>query len=288
MRIAVPKRPIVAPRRQRGFLINPYRFTAAAPTGFVCDAAHFDGTAARMDRAGTFTGQASSGSGIFSIWLKASHAASLAGNFVFLMDQSASPGNAFFSVNLTSGLGAGFNEDGIQIAGFDSTVTRVFGVTTSSGLTDASTAWIHYLVSWNTATPAVKVMVNGADHSADGTVDTVSGSVALASANAPRVGYLNNLGTVQQWYQGGMAEVYFAPGQYLDVTVAANLQKFRTSGGKPENLGTDGSTPTGTAPLVYLHLDDLQAASNFATNRTGKGNYTITGTLTTEATSPSD
>jgi hypothetical protein len=87
---------------------------------------------------------------------------------------------------------------------------------------------------------------------------------------------------------GGMAELFFAPGQFLDFSVQSNRRKFRSSGGKPISLGADGSTPTGTKPLIYLHLDDAETANNFATNRAGNGNLTVTGALTTRATSPSD
>jgi len=84
------------------------------------------------------------------------------------------------------------------------------------------------------------------------------------------------------------AEVYFAPAQYLDLSVVANRRKFISASGRPVYLGADGSRPTGTAPIMYQRLADGAAASTFATNLGTGGDFTITGTLTTGSTSPSD
>ena len=78
-------------------------------------------------------------------------------------------------------------------------------------------------------------------------------------------------------FNGALAEVYFAPGQYLYFSIASNRRKFISRTGKPVHLGTTGMLPTGTAPLVYHHLDDAEAVANFATNRGTGGNFTITG-----------
>lgn len=85
-----------------------------------------------------------------------------------------------------------------------------------------------------------------------------------------------------------LAEFWWGPGQYIDFSSATERRKFSTEAGRPVNLGATGSTPTGTAPRILCHLDDAEAVANFATNRTGNGNFTISGTLTTCATSPSD
>jgi hypothetical protein len=89
-------------------------------------------------------------------------------------------------------------------------------------------------------------------------------------------------------FDGCLSEFYFAPGQYLDFSLVANRRKFISPTGKPVQLGLTGSLPTGTAPLMYHHLDDGEAVANFATNRGTGGNFTITGTLDTAASSPSD
>jgi hypothetical protein len=77
---------------------------------------------------------------------------------------------------------------------------------------------------------------------------------------------------------GRLAEFYCAFGQYLDLSVGANLAKF-ISGGKPVALGSDGSLPTGTAPTLLL-----STGPGFTVNRGTGGGMTLTGSLT--STSP--
>lgn len=69
-----------------------------------------------------------------------------------------------------------------------------------------------------------------------------------------------------------LAELYFAPGQYLDLTVPSNLAKF-LNGKKPARLGSNGAVPTGTAPMLYLS----GAGNGFAHNRGTGGDMTVAG-----------
>lgn len=85
-------------------------------------------------------------------------------------------------------------------------------------------------------------------------------------------------------YVGDMANFWFAPGQFVDFSNQANRRKFIDAGGKPVNLGADGSTPTGTAPAIFFSGD----AAAFATNAGTGGAFTLTGSLTNASTSPSD
>jgi len=47
-----------------------------------------------------------------------------------------------------------------------------------------------------------------------------------------------------------LAEVWYAPGQWVDFRVQANREKFALS--VPVDLGAAGATPTGTSPLIFL------------------------------------
>lgn len=76
------------------------------------------------------------------------------------------------------------------------------------------------------------------------------------------------------------ADFWFAPGQYVDLSVAANRDKFRTESqittgfsGRPADLGSGGATPTGTQPLVFFR----SAAASVGTNSGTGGNFTATG-----------
>lgn len=90
---------------------------------------------------------------------------------------------------------------------------------------------------------------------------------------------------------GDFADVWFAPGANLltagDIAEATR-RKFISAEGKPVNLGADGSTPTGTAPAMFFRRAPAAAASTFGNNLGTGGAFTITGTLTNAATSPSD
>lgn len=58
--------------------------------------------------------------------------------------------------------------------------------------------------------------------------------------------------TVDRIVAGSMSEYFFAPNEFIDLSIEANRLKFRTAGGLPEDLGADGSTPLGAQPAVYL------------------------------------
>ena len=57
---------------------------------------------------------------------------------------------------------------------------------------------------------------------------------------------------------------------------ASNRLKFLTASGEPADLGADGSTPTGTQPLIYL----ANATATFQNNLGSGGNFTENGALT--------
>ena len=77
---------------------------------------------------------------------------------------------------------------------------------------------------------------------------------------------------------------FWVSNEYIDLSVEANRRKFIDSSGKPVDLGSDGSTPTGTAPLIYLP----NPSGTFENNAGTGGNFTVTGALTACADSPSD
>lgn len=75
--------------------------------------------------------------------------------------------------------------------------------------------------------------------------------------------------------QVDLAEFWYAPGQFIDFTIAANCEKFFTPGNPPLaiSLGSNGQNPTGTAPAVYLRGN----AANFVNNLGTGGALTLSG-----------
>jgi hypothetical protein len=89
-------------------------------------------------------------------------------------------------------------------------------------------------------------------------------------------------------FTGDMADAWIAPGQSLldgsgDIPTSTR-RKFIDSNGKPVDLGSDCSAPTGTAPAICFSGD----ASTFGTNKGTGGAFALTGTLIDATSSPSN
>jgi Concanavalin A-like lectin/glucanases superfamily/Cadherin domain len=93
----------------------------------------------------------------------------------------------------------------------------------------------------------------------------------------------NNQGGTTLGYDGDFAELW-ASSEFVDFSDTPTFEKFRSTGGKPVDLGSDGSTPTGTQPEIYLK----DPAATIETNSGSDANLTEVGTFTDAASSPSD
>lgn len=245
--------------------------TENASYAYLVDGARFDGTNDYMVRSSDLAGNVDGRLGIFSVWLRLD-AAPVGGKYVIFDGEQE-----HFSVYLES--------DGrFTVFGSDPVASNRLAIT-SSNVYSTGTTWIHLLASWN-----LTIAGSGRLYISD-----VSDYIEVHYTNLDidytqtkwNVGVLNALSGANI-FNGGMAELYFATGQYLDFSLAANRRKFITATGKPVNLGVDGSRPTGVVPIVYLRVADGAAASTFANNLGSGGNFTITGALDTTSTSPSD
>lgn len=138
----------------------------------------------------------------------------------------------------------------------------------------------------STSPPTGKVYLNGVDvtHTEAGTaagggsiLDLNGKSLTVGGYPArPDISLIGSLAVLWMSNQSLMTAGDIPP---------AMLAKFRNPAtGKPVDLGADGSTPTGTAPGVYL----TGGAATFATNLGTAGSFAVTGTLTNAASSPSD
>ena len=155
----------------------------------------------------------------------------------------------------------------------------------TSGTYTASSTWHHLISSWNTNASAgnkvCQIYVDDAD---------VSVKVNDSNAASP-VPYLDDPSDWQVgrgWY-GGISELYFNTIQYYDLDTEDNRRKFIDADGKPVDLASDGSNPTGSAPMLYMRVQDGGAVGDFATNQGGGGGMTKkTGTPALSSDSPSD
>jgi len=238
------------------------------------DAADFDGINDYMTRGASLTGAADSKKGIFSAWIRLDGGDGTAKE---VLANSTTVGGFTMRFQVLRTVGNKF-----QITGVNEAAATILLMDTAATYT-ASATWLHLLSSWDLSS-------GGASHIymndiSDKSVTTFTNDSIEFTVADWSIGAQPNGGRL---LDAALAELYFAPGQYLDFSQVNNRRKFISTGGNPIHLGVTGTAPTGTAPLVYQHLDDAEAVANFATNRGTGGNFTITGTLATASTSPSD
>lgn len=82
-----------------------------------------------------------------------------------------------------------------------------------------------------------------------------------------------------------IADMFFTP-SYIGLSTESNRRKFITSSLRPVDLGSDGSIPFGTAPILFQRVRPGGIAADFTTNRGTGGGMTMTGTTTLSATNP--
>ena len=138
------------------------------------------------------------------------------------------------------------------------------------------TSWHHIILSYDLAS-GYHIYVDGVIESVTEATATINDSVDWEE-DALAVGATTVGGSL---FPGCISELYLAL-EYIDLSVAANLAKF-ISDGIPVSLGSDGSTPTGTAPMVYLKGN----GAAFGTDSSGNGNtLTAIGSSSACSTSP--
>lgn len=255
------------------FMIQKMHALAAGGSdgaSYVANAVDFDGVNDYLTRGAGLTGAADSSTGIFSAWLRFD--GDNGSTVVLLQETSATyvsiTRNGAYRIDVT-----------LRNSGASNRFTYRTNLTYPNSAT-----WRHILTSWDTNFAA------GAKVRHLYISDVVDAAGLIVDADAAfNVDY-----THADWSVGGttggaslldacMAEVYFAPGQFLDFSNSANRRKFISGTGKPVSLGADGSLPTGTAPLVYLKGDNTAFNVNSGTG----GNFALTGSLTAASTSPS-
>lgn len=232
---------------------------AAASSAYTANATRFDSATPDYLVQSGDPGFSDSKQGIISFWVKftgtdgVANRLFLRGNTDLILQRLATNAIRFTS----------YNGDGATLA---------LNITTTATIT-ADGNWHHVLISWDTAT--VGSCWCAVDGSEGTTVNTRNDVTCDYTFSSWYVSFTSNP------FDGDISEFYFAPGQSLGSFSSANVQKFRTTGGKPVDLGSTGATPTGSQPGFYLR----NAYSSFGTNSGTGGNLSVSGTLQ-EATAP--
>lgn len=137
-------------------------------------------------------------------------------------------------------------------------------------------AWNHLLFSFDSSVPESYMYINDSLESSSGDIFNTDGVVAWDEVFSFEIS--PSLDTFD------LAEFYLT-NEYLDISVTANRRKFISAAGAPVDLGSDGSTPTGTQPLVYL--SGTAAYWNLGLNFGSSGSFTMsTGSVADSSNDP--
>lgn len=256
-------------------MIHQMLAAGGAQPPIVVDGADFDGTNDYLTRGSDLSGNADGKVGLASFFFRIDGGDGTQFRFIYTASSVGGAAASGFGIQRTS-------SNKLQVIGSNSTPSIILSFLSTINV-QAGAQWKHCLASWDmTSPPKRHLYIDDANviSPATHTNDTIEYTKEDWSVGAGADG--------GQKFSGCLAEFYFNTQQYLDLSLLGNRRKFIDHNLRPVFLGADGSVPTGTPPLIYLHLDDGEAADNFAINRGTGGNFTVNGALATASNSPSD
>lgn len=236
------------------------------------DSADFDGTNDYAQRGAELSGSTDSKLFTLSFWHRIDGGDASARR---IFTNGVSAIGSAFSVSLNT-------SNQFAIAGANAASAVILNINSSAYV--AGPTWRHVLISCDMANAASRhIYIN--DSSDLATVTTYTNDTIDNTRTQWTIGAH---GDASQKMNGCLAELWFTQGVYTDFSIVDNRRKFISSSLRPVYLGNSGELPTGTSPICFHHLADAETVANFALNRGTGGNFTITGTLDTGSTSPSD
>lgn len=235
---------------------------APAAGQYVPVAVDFDGTNDYLTRGADLTGNADGKQGTLSVWLKLG-----AGTDGMWKEVLGAWGDRFRVQRR--------NTNKLSVQAFSATGSLVLDLHSSTSVTAAS-GWVHLVASWDVATSTAHLYINGVEDKnvlfiTDNTIDYTLTQWVVGS---------NSLASSSLHWNGAMADLYLNTAEYVDLSISANRAKFFDAG--PVDLGSDGSTPTGSQPAIWLH----NPLATWHTNAGAGGGFTLNGALTESATAP--
>lgn len=251
---------------------------------FTVDNANFDGSTTLSRTAPGLSGISDGKEWAFAFWFKMEDVA--------LANTADEITNVFFTIRASSSnkfllqrspLSGQSNK--LTLVGRNASGTLILLINSTSPFTGVlNDGWNHVLCSGNLATGAKNLYINDVDKlESSGQTFTNDSIDFTGSMEIGRSAEITDLP-----FYGSLAEFWFDD-SYIDFSVEANRRKWYSDGGTAVDLGADGSTPTGSSPLMYLHLDAGEAAANFALNAGTGGDFTVSaGSLTSDRDAPND
>ena len=153
-------------------------------------------------------------------------------------------------------------------------------IRTTTGISDTTT-WHHILCAWDRGNGVAHMYLDGNDD-----LDLVS----FTNANTDYTRFGHAVGSLESvnnlLLKADFADFWLAQKQFLDISLQGNRERFRDALGKPVDLGSDGSKPTGTAPIIFFKGD--ATVWNAGTNAGTAQDFTMVNSVTDSSSSPSD
>ena len=256
-----------------GFLLEGGTNIAAGTdsnvTGYSPGSAVFSGTP-YITRGADLTGISNGNTGLISLWVKFGSDGS---NENFWVSHTGNDEIAFYRRS--------DNTIWVNIAD-DSDNVDLF-LKTSETVTVAD-GWTHLLVSWDVSSGYSDIYIDDAQSSLS--LDTTT-SGGLDYTHSNHFFFADRLGNDR--FNGEVADFWLTVNNTrFELTTESNRRKFISSDGYAVDLGSDGSTPTGTAPLVFFHLDRGEAPANFFANAGTGGTTSLSSSSLTEGSDPNN
>lgn len=157
----------------------------------------------------------------------------------------------------------------LRIFGYSGATIKLSAQSTSVISMPLGTTPMHFAISINMASTGQREVY----------IDGVSKPMTWDTYVNSTLGFEGSMSIMIDGAKKLIADVYDFWYDDARISLSSNISKFYNAGISP-SLGADGSTPTGTPPLVYLNGYD-----NFANRGTG-GDFTLTGTITQGAAAP--
>jgi len=247
--------------------VNAMSGFGARPTAYTTGSVLFDGTNDYLNRGADLSGTADGTNVLISFWMNLKGGDSAASQIMWVyggyLEVSRASSNKFTFSFYSTGAS--------QIVYFSSSSTYVL-----------AGGWLHVLASFKTTvSTAAHLYINDSDEYAATTL--TAGTLDLTHSDWT----IGKHGAAAPIIHADIADFYFAE-EYLDISSVANRRKFIDAAGKPVNLGADGSTPTGTQPITYHHMDVGGTPANFGINLGSGGGMTVNGAFTAGTDNPSD
>ena len=166
-----------------------------------------------------------------------------------------------------------FFRDNLERARIQLPAVSLVTILDQTGLVDTVTPdmqWHHIIASGDMAAGvgSAKLFVDGVDET-----NTIAFSNQLIDFTQSDYGIGARPNDGGQKLHGKLSEFYINFAENLDLTVLANIEKFRAPNGRPAFLGDNGELPTGNSPIIYAPTGD--ATTNLGTG----GNFTTIGSL---------